>query len=140
MTWAYFQNQAAWDAYHNAKCADLAIPRAGYSGPGETTTQVLNQWTDAWVEPIQVKGTGNVTAWVAHVDPADVVKYSLGLNIPDNQVTTDPVTGLVSFTYQGRTYTGNPADPVGFPWQKSKPATWTDKHGVTYDTTTGQPV
>lgn len=135
MTWAYFQNQAAWDAYHNAACADHGIPHAGYrQSDGEP--MVMEAWTDAWNKPIQVKGTGNVTAWVAHVDPAEVTRYNLGLNIPDSAVTFDQ--GVVTFTYQGRTYTGQFNGDVGFNWQKAKPTTWTDPNtGKKYDTKTG---
>lgn len=137
MTWAYFQNQAAWDTYSNAACADRGIPKPGRI-QATAAPAILNQWTDAWCDPIQVKGTGNVTAWVAHVPDADVVTYNLGLNVPDSAVTWD-ANGMVTFTYQGRTYTGQ-AD-VGFNWRKPKPATYTmtDEHGVShvYDTATG---
>jgi hypothetical protein len=134
MPWAYFQNQAAWDAYHNAVCAAQSIPRPGRiqrtGGPA-----ILSQWTDAWADPIQVKGTGNVTAWVAHVPDADLVTYNLTLSVPDDAVIVDQAAQTVTFTFNNRTYTFQPA--AGFNWRKAKPPTYTID-GHVYDTSTGQ--
>lgn len=132
MTWAYFQNQAAWDTYHNAACADHGIPHPGRIQRTQVPA-ILNQWTDAWCNPIQVKGTGNVTAWVAHVPEADVLTYNLGLNVPDSAVTFN-ADGTITFRYQNKTYTS--VLDVGFTWRKPKPVTYS-MDGHLYDTTTG---
>lgn len=135
MAWAYFQNQAAFDAYHNAVCADMAIPHAGYSS-NETVTQVSHQWTDAWVEPIQIKSQGNVRTWGVHIPDSHLVTYDpvIGLTALDSEVVFNE-NGTV--TVKGQVYT---LEPNTLTYKKAKPPTWTDKYGVTYDTTTGKPV
>jgi hypothetical protein len=134
MAWAYFQNQGAWDAYHNAVCADLGIPRPGRNAAsGEPA--IMACWTDAWVDPIQVKGTGNVTAWVAQIPDEHVAEYGIALSVPDGAVVRDPETGALSFSYGGKDYTVDPA-AIAFNWRKSKPPTVTMDNKV-YDTSTG---
>ncbi len=141
MAYAYFQNQAAFDSYANAVCADQAIPHAGYLSSGAPA--ILNQWTDAWVAPIQVKSTGNVSSWAVHIPDAHLVQYAafLGLTTSDSAVTFNEVNGIPTgtvtiqgqgtFTLQANTLT----------YRKVKPPTWTDPHtGITYNTTTGLPV
>jgi len=142
MAYAYFQNQAAFDAYHNAVCADLTIPRAGYANAGLGAPAILNQWTDAWVSPIQIRSQGNVTTWAAHIPDAHVTQYDpvLGITVPDSQVVFNGTNGVPNgtVTIQGQTYT---LDPNTLTYKKTKPPTWTDpKTGITYNTTTGQPV
>lgn len=121
MTWAYFQNQAAWDAYHNAACADNGIPRPGKL-QSDQSVQIPNCWTDAWVNPIQFKAQGNVTTWIAHVPEADVTKYNLTNTVPDSAVVQNR-NGTVTVTVGGRAYI---AEPTTITWRKAKPATWTD--------------
>jgi len=136
MAWAYFQNQAAFDLYANKVCADQAIPKAGYL-QSSGAVQILHQWTDAWVEPIQVKSQGNVTTWIARIPDEHVTQYDpqLGITAPDSAVVFN-ADGTV--TVQGQVYT---RDPNTLNYKKAKPATWTDpKTGITYNTTTGQPV
>jgi len=137
MAWAYFQNQAAWDTYHNAVCAAQAIPRPGYRADDNSTVMIDAQWTDAHVAPIQLKGTGNVTTWAAQVPDADVATYGLNA-VPDTAVTmgTDPVTGMPNGTYTatvgGKTYV---QEPLTVGYRKQKPSTWTDpKTGTVYNT------
>jgi hypothetical protein len=143
MAWAYFQNQAAFDLYHNAVCADQAIPKAGYT-THETVLAILNTWTDAYVAPIQVKSTGNVTTWAAHIPDSHLVTYAskLGLTTSDSAVTFNVgANGLPdgTVTIQGQgTFT---LQPNTLNYRKVKPPTWTDpKTGITYNTTTGLPV
>ena len=124
MSWAYFQNQAAWDTYHDAACLANAVPRPGYNAANDTTVMLDNCWTDSWVVPIQFKRTGNVSTWVAQVPDADVVTYGLTA-IPDSAVVTDPDTGIITVTVGGRTYV---AEPLSFNVHKPKPPTWTDPH------------
>jgi hypothetical protein len=142
MAWAYFQNQAALDAYENAVCADEGIPRAGYNqATGEPA--VLHCWTDAWLEPIQLRGQGNVRTWAGHIPDAHVTQYAavLGATVPDSAVVFGVgANGLPdgTVTVQGQSYT---LQPNTLTYKKTKPATWTDPHsGITYDTTTGLPV
>jgi hypothetical protein len=123
MSWAYFQNQAAWDSYHNAACVAHAIPRPGYRASNNTTVMLANQWTDAWVNPIQFKAQGNVTTWVAQVPDVDVTTYGLTA-IPDTAVVFNP-NGTISVTVGGRTYVN---EPLTMNFHKSKPPTWTDPH------------
>lgn len=51
MTWVEFSDEAAFNAWHDQKCADLGLPR-----PGERQSDgavVLDaQWTTAYVEPV----------------------------------------------------------------------------------------
>ena len=129
MSYAYFQNQAAWDTYNNAVCADQAIPRPGYNAADNTTVMLDNCWTDSWVAPIQVKGQGNVTAWVAHVSDDDVLTYSLNA-VPDSAVVmgvdaNGMPTGVYTVTVAGKTYV---SEPNTLSYKKAKPATWTDPH------------
>lgn len=140
MAWAYFQNQAAFDAYANAVCTDQAIPKAGYR-QSDQTTQVQHRWTDAWVEPIQIKDQGNVTTWAAHIPDAHVTQYAafLGIAVADSQVVfngdgTVTITGVAP---QPRTYV---LELNTLTYKKAKPSTWTDKYGVTWNTTTGDVV
>lgn len=129
MAWAYFQNQASWDAYHNAVCTAEGIPRPG-KRRSDNAVQINNQWTNASVDPIQVKGTGNVTAWVAHVPDSHIATYNISLSVPDSAVKFN-ADGMVTFTFNNRTYTGQPI--VGFNWRKAKPSTWTDPDtGIVY--------
>lgn len=138
MPWVYFQNQAAWDTYHNAACADRGIPKPGrIQATGEPA--ILHQWTDAWCDPIQFKQSGNVTTWVAKVPDEDVVRYNLGgFVVPDANVvfpplgSTDPITVKVG----NKTYM---VEPTTMTWRKTKPATYV-MDGVTYNTATGEPV
>src|SRR5215471_5471445 len=135
MPWAYFQNQAAWDAFHNAACTDHGIPRPG-ARQSDDAVQILAGWTDSYSAPIQFRQQGNVTTWVAHVTDDDVTRYGLGgIIIPDSAITYDEF-GPITITYGGRTYT---AEPTTMTYRKAKPPTYTYK-GVTYDTTTGQPI
>jgi hypothetical protein len=128
MAYAYFQNQAAWDTYHNAVCAAQAIPRPGYRADDDATVMLQNQWTDAWVDPIQFKQQGNVTTWVARVPDADVVTYALNA-IPDSAVVFN-ADGTISVTIGNRTYV---AEPTTLSYRKAKPPTWTDpKTGTVY--------
>lgn len=133
MAWAYFQNQAAFDAYHNAVCADLGIPRPGRI-QSNGTPAILNQWTDAWVNPIQIRSQGNVTTWAAQIPDSHVVTYDavLGITVPDEDVVFDP-EDPTHVTVQGQVYT---LDPVNFTWRKAKPPT-VQMDGKTYNTTTG---
>ena len=137
MSWAYFQNQAAWDAYHNAVCAAQAIPRPGYRADDNATVMMNAAWTTAWVAPIQVKGTGNVTAWVAKVSDADVLTYSLNA-VPDSAIVaqtdaTGMPTGVYVATVGGKQYV---SEPLTFSYHKAKPPTWTDPHdGHVYQVT-----
>ena len=139
MPWAYFQNQGAWDTYHNAVCATLGIPRPGRIQSTQAPA-ILNCWTDAWVEPIQIRSQGNVTTWAAHISDAEAVLYDavLGIVIADNQVVFNAERTQVTITGvapQPQTYT---IDPLTLTWKKTKPSTYT-MDGVTYDTVTGEP-
>lgn len=132
MAWAYFQNQAAFTAYHDAVCADLGIPRPGRNrATGEPA--ILSQWTDAFVEPVQIRGQGNVTTWAARIPDAHVVQYDavLGITVSDGEVVFN-ADGTV--TVQGQTYT---VDPNTLTYKKAKPPTYT-MDGKTYDTATGE--
>jgi len=130
--YAYFQNQAAWDTYHNAVCADHGIPRPGYRSDDGTTVMLDHCWTDSWVVPIQFKAQGNVTTWVAHVPDADVTTYNLQNTVPDSAVVYN-INGTISVTVGGRTYV---AEPLTMTYKKAKPATWTDPHdGKVYQVT-----
>lgn len=132
VSYAYFQNQAAWDTYHNAVCAAQAIPRPGYRADDNTTVMLNACWTDAWVNPIQFKQAGNVTTWIAKVSDADVLTYNLTA-IPDSAVVTDPLTGVMTITVGGKSYV---AEPTTLTYHKAKPATWTDPHdGHVYQVT-----
>jgi hypothetical protein len=139
MAWAYFQNQAAYDTYHNAVCADQAIPKPGRIQSTQAPA-ILNCWTDAWVDPIQLRGSGNVTTWAAQIPDAHATTYDavLGIVVPDENVVfngdgTVTITGVAP---QPRTFV---QDPVSFTWRKAKPPTYT-MDGITYNTATGQPV
>jgi hypothetical protein len=123
MSWAYFQNQAAWDTYHNAVCAANAIPRPGYNAADDTTVMLDNCWTDSWVVPMQMKGTGNVTTWIAHVSDEDVLTYGLNA-VPDSAVVI-AVDGTITVTVGGKIYI---QEPLSFNVHKPKPPTWTDPH------------
>ena len=137
MAYAYFQNQAALDAYHNAVCADLGIPKAGRTQSTQEPA-VLNQWTDAWINPIQIRSGGNVTTWAAQIPDSHVTLYDavLGIVVSDSQVVfsadhrTVTITGVAP---QPQTYT---LDPVTITWRKTKPPTVV-MDGKTYDTATG---
>lgn len=138
MAWAYFQNQAAFNTYHNAVCADLGIPRPGRNAATDDPA-IMECWTDAWVAPIQVRSQGNVTTWVAHIPDAHLTQYDpqLGLTAPDSAVVSNvdangEPTGTV--TVQGQVYT---IDPNTLTYKKAKPPTYT-MDGVTYDTATGE--
>lgn len=135
MAFAYFSNQAAWTAYHDAACAAEQIPRPGRIQATQEPA-ILNQWTNAYSDPVQVKGTGNVTAWVSHIPDADIARFGISLWVADSAVTFNE-DGTISFTYAGKTYTSEP-EP-GFNWRKPKPPTY-EMDGVTYDTATGLPV
>lgn len=124
MAFAYFQNLAAWNTYHDAACAAHAIPRPGYRSDNNTTVMLAAQWTDAWVDPMQIKQTGNVTTWVARVPDADVPTFNL-TSIPDSAVVANTVTGTISITVNGQTFV---VEPTTITWRKPKPATWTDPH------------
>jgi len=136
MAYAYFQNQAAWDAYHNAACAANAIPHPGYRASDNSTVMIDAQWTDAHVAPIQMKGTGNVTTWAARVPDADVATYGLNA-IPDSAVVygkdaNGMPNGTVTVTVGGKTYV---SEPLTINFRKQKPPTWTDpKTGTVYQT------
>lgn len=134
MPWAYFQNLAAWTTFNDAVCTDKTIPRPGRR-QSDQAPMILNCWTDAWVQPIQLRSQGNVTTWAAHITDAEAVQYAavLGIVVPDSQVVFN-ANGTV--TVQGTTYT---QDPLTLTWKKTKPATYTID-GVTYNTTTGLPV
>lgn len=140
MAWAYFQNQAAFTRYHDAVCADEGIPRPGFNQEtGEP--MILHCWTDAFIEPIQLRGQGNVTTWAAQIPDDHVTKYDpvLGITVPDSAVVfgfdaNGNPNGTV--TVQGQTYA---RQPNTLTYKKTKPPTYT-VDGVTYDTTTGQPV
>lgn len=146
MAWAYFQNQTAFDGYSNAVCADQQIPRAGYNQATQAP-MILDCWTDGWVEPIQLRGQGNVRTWAAHIPDAHLTQYAavLGLTTTDDQIvigTGPPPTGngtpVGTVIVQGTSYT---QQPNTLTYKKTKPATWTDpKTGITFDTTTGLPV
>lgn len=130
--YAYFQNLAAWNTYHNAACADRGIPRPGYRADDNRTVMLDATWTDAWVDPIQFKAQGNVTTWAARVPDADVVTYGLTNTIPNSAVVFN-VDGTVSVTVGGRTYI---AEPLTLTYRKAKPATWTDpRDGHVYTVT-----
>lgn len=130
LSYAYFQNQAAWDAYHNAACAAHAIPRPGYRADDNATVMVAECWTDAWVDPIQFKQAGNVTTWVARVPDADVATYGLTA-IPDSAVVWN-LDGSATVTVGGKTYV---SEPLTMNFRKAKPPTWTDpKTGTVYQT------
>jgi hypothetical protein len=138
MSWAYFQNQAAYDAYHNAVCADQGIPRPGRR-QSDQSPAILNCWTDAWVEPIQLR-SGNVTTWAAQIPDSHAVTYDavLGVVVADSQVVfnADGTVTITGVAPQPRTFI---QDPLTITWRKVKPATY-EMDGVTYDTTTGLPV
>lgn len=137
MAWAYFQNQAAFDAYHNAVCADLGIPKAGRNA-ASLEPAIMQQWTDAWVEPIQIRSQGNVTTWAGHIPDAHVTAYDpvLGITVPDSAVVFN-LGGTVTIL------PGNPGagtytlDPNTLTYKKAKPPTVT-MDGKTYDTATGE--
>jgi hypothetical protein len=139
MVWAYFQNQAAYDAYHNAVCADQAIPRPGRIQSTQSPA-ILNCWTDAWVEPIQLRGQGNVITWAAKIPDAHAVTYDavLGVVVADSAVVfnADGTVTITGVAPQPRTFI---RDPLTITYRKVKPATYT-MDGVTYNTATGQPV
>jgi hypothetical protein len=139
MSWAYFQNQAAYDAYHNAVCTDQAIPRPGRIQSTQAPA-ILNCWTDAWVEPIQLRGQGNVITWAAHIPDAHAVTYDavLGVVVSDSQVVFNE-NGTVTITGVGPQPVTYALESTSFTWRKVKPATYV-MDGVTYDTTTGLPV
>jgi hypothetical protein len=56
VTWVEFSDEAAFNAWHDQKCADLGLPR-----PGERQSDgavVLDaQWTTAYVQPVLDGGT-----------------------------------------------------------------------------------
>jgi hypothetical protein len=138
MAWAYFSSQAAWDAYHDAVCADLGIPRPGRI-QSDQSPAILNCWTDAWVDPIQLRGQGNVTTWAARIPDSHAVTYDAVLEtvVADSQVVfngdgTVTITGVAP---QPRTFT---LAPVSFVWRKAKPARYT-MDNIEYDTATGEP-
>jgi hypothetical protein len=139
MLWAYFQNQAAWDAYHNAVCADQAIPRPGRIQASQAPA-ILNCWTDAWVDPIQLRGQGTVITWAAQIPDSHAVQYDavLGVVVTDEQVVfnEDGTVTITGVAPQPRTFA---RDPLTITWRKVKPATY-EMDGVTWDTATGQPV
>lgn len=131
VSYAYFQNLAAWNTYHDAACLAHAIPRPGYRSDDNTTVMLSSCWTDAWVDPMQIKQQGNVTTWVALVPDADVATYSLTA-IPDTAVVFN-LDGTVSVTVGNKTYV---VEPTTITWRKPKPATWTDPHdGHVYQVT-----
>ena len=74
MVWAYFQNQAAFNAYHNTVCTDQGIPKAGRN-MATNEPAIMACWTDAFVEPIQIRSKGNVTTWTAHIPDAHATQY-----------------------------------------------------------------
>jgi hypothetical protein len=146
MAWAYFQNQAAFDAYHDAVCADLAIPRPGRIQSSQAPA-ILNQWTDAWVNPTQVhRSQGNVTAWVAQIPETHATQYDavLGIAVPDSAVVFNVgpdgfPDGTVTITGVGPQPQTYALEPNTLTYRKVKPPTYV-MDGITYDTTTGAPV
>jgi hypothetical protein len=139
MAWAYFQNQGAYDAYHNAVCADQAIPRPGRIHSSQAPA-ILNCWTDAWVEPIQLRGSGNVTTWAAQIPDSHAAQYDavLGVVVPDSAVVfnSDGTVTITGVAPQPRTFI---RDPLTLTFKKTKPPTYV-MDGVTYNTATGLPV
>jgi hypothetical protein len=134
MAYAYFQNQAAFDAYHNVVCADQGIPRPGRFQHNDEPA-ILHQWTDAFITPLQIKNQGNVTTWAGHIPDSHVTQYDavLGITIPDSDVAFNS-NGTV--TVQGQLYT---IDPLTLTYKKAKTPTWTDPNtNITYNTTTGE--
>jgi hypothetical protein len=100
---------------------------------------ILNCWTDAWVDPIQLRGQGNVTTWAARIPDSHAVTYDAVLEtvVADSQVVfngdgTVTITGVAP---QPRTFT---LAPVSFVWRKAKPARYT-MDNIEYDTATGEP-
>ena len=138
MAWAYFQNQAAFNAYHDAVCADLAVP---FPGRNQQTAEpaILAQWTDSWIRPIQIRNQGNVTTWAGQIPDAHSTQYDavLGIVLPDSAVVfsadgkTVTVTGVAP---QPQVFT---LDPLTLTYKKAKPPTYT-MDGKTYNTTTGE--
>lgn len=124
MAWAYFQNQAAWDTYHDAVCAAQGIPRPGYLASDDATVMIDACWTDAWTDPLQFKAQGNVTTWIAQVSDEDVTTYNLTA-IPDSAVVFPPLfsTDPIKVTIGNRTYT---VEPTTLAYRKAKPAIWVD--------------
>jgi hypothetical protein len=139
MAWAYFQNQAAFDLYHNKVCTDLGIPLPGRI-QSDQSPAILNQWTDSFIAPTQIKSQGNVTTWAARIPDSHVIQYAaqLGLTTPDSSVVFNiGANGLPdgTVTIQGQgTYAINPNTLT---YKKTKPPTYT-MDGHVYDTATGQ--
>jgi hypothetical protein len=143
MAWAYFQNQAAWNTYHNAVCAAEGIPKAGRNAASNEPA-IMECWTDAFIAPIQIKSQGNVTTWAAQIPDAHVTQYDpqLGITVPDSAVTFSPANVTPSTVTIAA---GNPGagtytlQPNTLTYKKAKPPT-VAMDGITYDTATGEPI
>lgn len=71
MPWVSFQDKAEFVAYHDQACADHGIPEPG-KRQSDGVTMLGNQWTTAWVRPVEVGG-----ALKAFVPDEDVTTYTL---------------------------------------------------------------
>ena len=99
--WVSFVDEAAFVAFHDAACADNAIPHPGRNGAtGEVDPDA--QWTTAYTDP--VIDAGEIKA---PVPAADVDTYGL-------TVTTAPV-----WTDEAGAPVADPPAPPAWEWHKA---------------------
>jgi hypothetical protein len=110
-----FPNEGDFTAWHDAKCAELGIPRPGYV-EGDDTPAVDAQWTTAYS--------------AARIDDGYYC-----VTLPADEVAADPILkGLEVWTFKNP----EPAPPPAY--EQPIPPTWTDDAGQEWDSTTGEPV
>jgi hypothetical protein len=84
-TWVQFTDEAAFHAFHDAACSAHGIPHPGRNVEAGTV-ELAEQWTTAYVEPLDDHGTVK-----AQVPEADVATY--GLTPTTAPLWFDPDTG-----------------------------------------------
>lgn len=121
--WAIFSDSETFNAWHADICSAKNIPHPGRNAAtGEVA--ILNQWTDAWVDPLEAED-GTIVVLVPDEDAG-------GLDVIN--VNTDFDTRVMEI--EGGTVLNGGGD-VGFNWRKEKPSTYFID-GKTYNTTTGE--
>jgi len=121
-----FADDAAFTAWHDAKCAEKGIPHPGYNA--ETGALALDaQWTTAWIEPVKIDG-------------------ALCVRLPDEEIAADATLSKLARVDIKEPVTidatvdknGDPistVEKVTFRVAKPLPAKWTGD-GIEYDVPT----
>lgn len=129
MPWVLWTTTVSFNIWHDGVCLTDGIPRPGRL-QSNSSPAILNQWTDSYANPIFVQNAQN-TFVVALVDS----NHMTGLVAYSPQPVFNS-NGTVTTVYKGRTFTTTFTTFIAV---KGKPPTYA-MDGITYSTTTGQPI